>query len=76
MTMDDIIIFPAKSFHGPIALPSRNHVLDMRVLIGGAEVADPALAWFPATVGAHITIVERAKPYSLTTRTCTSKAVQ
>lgn len=32
----------------------------MRVLISGAGIAGPALAWFLARAGAHITVVEKA----------------
>jgi 2-polyprenyl-6-methoxyphenol hydroxylase-like FAD-dependent oxidoreductase len=33
----------------------------MRVLISGAGVAGPTLAWWLAKIGAHVTIVEKAK---------------
>lgn len=33
----------------------------MRVLVSGAGIAGPSLAWFLARVGIHVTIVEKAK---------------
>jgi 2-polyprenyl-6-methoxyphenol hydroxylase-like FAD-dependent oxidoreductase len=32
----------------------------MRVLISGAGIAGPMLAWFLANAGAHLTIVEKS----------------
>jgi UDP-N-acetylmuramoylalanine-D-glutamate ligase len=59
--MANLLILPAKSFGGPISLPSKNHFLAMHVLIGGVGVAGLTLACFPTKAGAHITIVEKSK---------------